>query len=43
MGRIDDHDDLTIEKFEPIKEWILQRQIKLRLKKKHAVGQGQVF
>ena len=38
MGRIVDHDDLNIERFEPIKDWILQRVIKLRLRKNTRSG-----
>jgi hypothetical protein len=40
MGRIDDHEDLNIEKFEPIKDWILQREVKLRLRKNTRSGKG---
>ena len=40
MGRIDDHDDLAIEKFAPVKEWIIQREIKLQLRKNSRSGKG---
>ena len=40
MGRADDHEDLTIEKFAPVKEWILQREIKLRLRNNTRWGKG---
>ena len=40
MGCIDDHDELNIEKFEPIKDWILQREIKLRLRKNTRSGKS---
>ena len=40
LGRIDDHEELTIENFEPIKDWILQREIKLRLRKNSRSGKG---
>ena len=41
MGRIDDHDNLTIENFAPVKDWILQREIKLRLRKNTRSGKGE--
>ena len=40
MDRIDDHDDPDIEKFKPIKDWILQREIKLKLRKNTRPGKG---
>ena len=33
MGRIDDHDDLEITTYAPVKAWILQLDVKLKLRK----------
>ena len=38
MGRVDDHDDLSIETYFPVKTWILQRDVKLRLRKSTRTG-----
>ena len=40
MGRVDDHEDLSIETYFPVKSWILQREIKLRLRKNTRSGKG---
>ena len=39
MGRVDDHEDLSIETYRPVKNWILQREIKLKLRKNTRRGQ----
>ena len=33
MGRIDDHEDLEITTYAPVRAWILQRDVKLKLHK----------
>ena len=40
MGRVDDHEDLSIETYAPVKAWILQREIKLRLRKNTRTSKG---
>ena len=35
------HDDLFIETYFPVKTWILQREVKLRLRKNTRTGKGQ--
>ena len=40
MGRVDDHDELNIEVYLPAKTWILQREIKLCLRKNRRTGKG---
>ena len=40
MGRVDDHKDLSIETYRPVTNWILQREIKLKLRKNTRSGKG---
>ena len=40
MGRVDDHDELSIETYKLVKAWILQREIKLKLRKNTRSGKG---
>jgi hypothetical protein len=40
MGRVDDNDELSIETYKPVKAWILQREVKLKLRKNTRSGKG---
>ena len=40
MGRVDDNDDISIETYLPVKTWILQREVKLKLRKNTRSGKG---
>ena len=40
MGRADDHEDLSIDTYKPVKARILQREIKLKLRKNTRSGKG---
>ena len=40
MGRVDDHEELSIAIYLPVKTWILQRKVKLRLRKNTRTGKG---
>ena len=40
MGRVDDHAELSIETYMPVKTWILQREVKLNLRKNTRIGKG---
>ena len=40
MGRVDDHEELSIETYLPVKTWILKREVKLTLRKSTRTGKG---
>ena len=40
MSKVDDHEDLSIETYKPVKAWILQREVKLKLRKNTRSGKG---